>query len=173
MGAGGPLRGAAWPDPANPATMLSDVEVAVSRQYPVPEVTNSALETLRTHGEVAILDVREATEFDESHIEGALRVEPSLSTEQFISRFGNEIMGKQVVFYCSVGVRSGQFLERTLPVLQRAGVTAAYNLRGGIFRWFARGGRVVAQLGVAHSVHPYDTAWGQLLARTIAAAHAR
>jgi rhodanese-related sulfurtransferase len=169
MIAGGPLRGAGWPDPGNPATSLADVEAAVSRQYPVPEVTGAAFEGLQTQGDVVIFDVREASEYQQSHIERAVRVEPSLSSDEFVSRYASAMKGRSVVLYCSVGVRSGQLLDRALPLLKRAGVAAAYNLRGGIFRWFADGGRVVAHSGPARSVHPYDDAWGKLLTRTIAA----
>lgn len=169
LAAGSPLRGAGWPDPANPATSLADVEAAVSRQYPVPEISNTVLDTLRTTGNVVVFDVREANEFEQSHIEGALRIEPGLSADELVARYAHRIEGRPVVFYCSVGVRSGQMLEGAVALLRRAGATGAYNLRGGIFRWFAGGGRVVARSGPARSVHPYDAAWGKLLMRTIAA----
>ena len=75
-----------------------------------------------------------------------------------------------MVFYCAVGVRSGLMLARVQPVLASKGAQAAYNLRGGIFRWHAAGRSLVADgTGIAPTtVHPYDAAWGKLLDRTLA-----
>ena len=41
---------------------------------------------------------------------------------------------------------------------------SAYNLSGGVFRWSADGGSLVAAAGEG-VVHPYDAAWGELLRR--------
>jgi len=162
----------AWPrisglDPTNPKVTLGDIETTVARSFPVPEISNGGLSGLAS--DVVLFDVREADEFAQSHIAGAKRIDPGMSQADFLARYGGEIAGKRVVFYCAVGVRSGIMLARVQSALPGLGVQQAYNLRGGIFRWYAAGGPVVAQSGPAQSVHPYDGAWKQLLDRTLSA----
>jgi len=161
-----------WPrvsglDPANPKVTLGDIETTVARSFAVPEITSGGLSGLA--GDVVLFDVHEPDEFAQSHISGAKRIDPGLSAADFLARYGREIAGKRVVFYCAVGVRSGVMLARVQSALPGVGVSKAYNLRGGIFRWYAAGGPVVAQSGPAQSVHPYDGAWKQLLDRTLSA----
>jgi len=158
-----------WPDPTDPRTTLADVEAAVSRKIPVPEISVPEFGDTLSQPDTMIFDVREPSEFARSHISGATRIDPGLSAAAFAARFGNEIRGKKVVFYCAVGVRSGTMLERVRSVLSTGGATSALNLKGGIFRWYASGRPLVADTGVAHDVHHYDEAWGKLLARTVAA----
>ena len=158
-----------WPDPADPKTTLSAVEAIVSRKISVPEITAPALRSALARPDTMTFDVREPAEYAKSHIAGAIRIDPGLSARALAARFGNDIRGKTVVFYCAVGVRSGYMLERVQSVLADSGAKAGYNLRGGIFRWYASGGPVVSITGPAHSVHPYDEEWGKLLARTLAA----
>lgn len=161
-----------WPrvsglDPTNPKVELSDIEATVARTYRVPEISNVALASLSK--DTVLFDVREADEFAQSHIAGATRIDPAMSAADFVARHGREIAGKPVVFYCAVGVRSGIMLARVQAALPGLGVRKAYNLRGGIFRWYAAGGPVVAQSGAVNGVHPYDGAWKQLLDRTLGA----
>jgi rhodanese-related sulfurtransferase len=153
-----------WPDPSDPATSLGDVEVAVSRHYPVPELTSDQLKPLMARGDVVLFDVREPAEFDVSHIRGARRIDPGLAARSFMELMGSDLKGKQLVFYCSVGVRSGQMAQMLQSTFEAKGARA-FNLRGGIFRWYALGGEVVADAGPVQAVHPYDSSWGQLLER--------
>lgn len=170
------LAGSAWFwqqngafDPANPSVGLADVEATVSRRYKVPEMSSAVLAGRLSAPDVVLFDVREADEFAQSHIAGAQRVDPGMTAQAFLARYGRDLKGKVVVFYCAVGVRSGIMLDRVQAVLPGVGATAAYNLRGGIFRWHATGQSVQSQAGVAASVHPYDADWKQLLDRTLAA----
>ena len=172
------LAGFAWVsstgrafDPVNPRVTLSDIEATVSQKYPVPEVTDAGLADRLGRADTLLFDVREPDEFAQSHLTGARRIDPEMSAEEFRAAFGPEIKGRTVVFYCAVGARSGRMLARIQPELTSEGAQAAYNLRGGIFRWHAAGRSLVAD-GSAGSapqtVHPYDAAWGTLLNRTLA-----
>lgn len=161
-------RVGAWPDPSNPTTSLGDVEAAVLRRYPVPELTSEQRKSLMESGDVVLLDVREPAEFDVSHIRAARRIDPGLPADSFVALAGNDIKGKKIVLYCSVGVRSGEMLQVMQSTLKEKGAAAAFNLRGGIFRWYARGGEVVSSAGPVHKIHPYDSSWRQLLVRTVA-----
>lgn len=160
-----------WPDPSDPATTLADVERAVTRKILVPEMATTDLQSSlqKKKAELLVFDVREPAEYAQSHIEGAHRIDPSMSAAEFAARFGNMAQGKTVVFYCAVGVRSGQMLQRVQSDLKERGAVEGYNLRGGIFRWHAERAPVVTEAGPASSVHPFDGSWGKLLDRTIAA----
>lgn len=65
--------------------------------------------------------------------------------------------GKPVVFYCSIGYRSGEAAERAKTLLDPQ--TPIYNLHGGIFQW-ANEDR---PLEGGDRVHGYDEKWIQLL----------
>lgn len=161
----------AWPDPNDASTTLADVEATVSRKIPVPEITAPDLREALSQTSTLTFDVREPGEYAHSRIAGSTRIDPGLSPEAFAARYGHDLRGKTVVFYCAVGFRSGQMLDRMQSVLRQSGARAAYNLRGGIFRWHTSGNPVVTDGGIARSIHPYDAAWGKLLARTTAASH--
>jgi rhodanese-related sulfurtransferase len=162
---------AGWPDPTNPNVTLDDVEATVARRLPVPELTDGELVAKLALGNVVVFDVREADEFAKSHLAGAHRIDPDMSAEAFRERFGAELKGRSVVFYCAVGVRSGYMLARVQPVLAASHAVEAHNLRGGIFRWRTAGRPLIAETMSRPSadapVHPYDARWGLLLDRTL------
>lgn len=102
-----------------------------------------------------LLDVRTRAEFDVSHLRDAHHADPDeLSIESL-----HIPPNATVVVYCSVGYRSGAFIEQ----IQRAGIRNVYNLEGGIFEW-ANDGRPVYRDGKpTELVHPYDWLWSRLL----------
>ena len=109
-----------------------------------------------------VFDVREPDEFAVSHLPGAVRIDPGLSTEDFEARFGDALAGKQAVFYCSVGRRSSIAAERYADVLEARGVRSA-NLARGIFGWVNEERQLVSASGPTDVVHPYDAVWGRLV----------
>jgi len=153
-------------DPTNPRVTLADIEQVVAAKFPVPEITAPELTAALADPGTVVFDVREADEHAQSHIPGARRVSPGLSGDAFLKTYGAEIVGKRVVVYCSVGVRSGILAQRIAAANNEA--STVVNLRGGIFRWHATGGRLAAPQSTAPvEVHPYDANWGQLLSRTL------
>lgn len=154
-------------DPTDPRVSLADIETKVARRFSVPELTDSALVTAMAQPGTVLFDVRDAEEYDLSHLQGTTRIDPGMSADAFLATYGGELKGKSVVFYCAVGVRSGLMLARVADKLAATGATAGYNLRGGIFRWHASGRPLVADRGPVATVHHYDQAWGQLLDRTL------
>ena len=155
-------------DPTNPKVTLRDVEATVSRLYRVPEIDANTLTANLSKPNVVVFDVREEDEFAKSHLPGARRIDPGMSAEAFMAKYGQELQGKEVVFYCAVGVRSGRLLSRVENKLPSAGVTSAKNLRGGIFRWHASQGALVTDTGApASGVHHFDDNWSQLLQRSL------
>lgn len=153
-------------DPTNPGTTLADVERWVATLVPVPEITTPALAPQIARDDIVLFDVRERAEFDQSHLMGAIHVDPDMDAAGFMAAHGPRLNARAVVFYCSVGLRSGRLLARIADSIPRSVPVAAFNLRGGIFRWFIEGRPVLSAAGPARDVHPFDAAWGALLARS-------
>lgn len=153
-------------DPTNPRVTLEDVEREVIRRYPVDDVLPSTLAAMVANGDIALLDVRTKEEFELGHLAGAIRIEPGSSAEEILRLHQAHLMGRPVVFYCAVGVRSSQVLMQTLRELAPHTDGRLYNLRGGVFRWTAEG-RPLVSGNKPGKAHPYDKDWGQLLSRTV------
>lgn len=157
------------PDPADPRTTMQDVEAAVTRLLPVPEITPVELaKRIETGARLVLLDVREAAEYAQSRIPGAIRVQPGTPAPAVIARHGAAMEGAMVVFYCAVGWRSGLKVQGIRQAAAQVPADALFNLRGGIFRWYAEG-RALAFGPDASGVHPFSKSWGQLLRRLVQA----
>ena len=153
------------PDPADPRTTMQDVEAAVARLLPVPEITAAELARRIDAGErILLFDVREPAEYAQSRIPGALRVAPGAPAAAVLAEHGARMRGATVVLYCAVGWRSGLLLQGVREAADGAGAAALFNLRGGIFRWQAEARPLEFGPG-ATGVHPFDSTWGRLLAR--------
>lgn len=110
-----------------------------------------------------IFDVRTPEEFERSHLKSAIRLNPGMAGAEFETAFGENVHGKRLVFYCSVGARSSMLAERVKESLSSHQTQEILNLRGGIFRWYNEGLPVHNQDGATDDVHPYDLFWGKLL----------
>jgi len=146
--------------------LLSLVEKTIAGQFPVPTLDWQDLKAGLVSSDSSrflLFDVRTPQEYEVSHLASAIRVDPDLPAEEFIKQYGDSLPGKCVVFYCSVGYRSAQLLQRLQKVLQAARVHSAANLRGGIFRWHNEGNPVVNATGPVQAVHPYNRFWGTLI----------
>lgn len=154
-------------NPSSPSVSLAAVENYVEKKFPVRNLSAAEFVERRRNRKIVLLDVRENEEFEISHIAGAIRVNPNETVQGFMTKLANELRGAEVVFYCSVGVRSSRFLQEMEPALRKLGVEHAYNLRGGIFRWHIEERPVYRGSLQAQSVHPFDEAWGKLLERSL------
>jgi len=156
-------------DPAAPDVRLDAVERAVARLWPVPTLDAAALAARLAAGRAPpVFDVREADEFDQAHIPGAVRVDPGISGRAFLAAHG-ESAARGGVFVCAVGARSSRLLARIRSASPGWQPPEFANLRGGMFRWAAEGHPMVDAAGrPAPAVHPYGPRWGALLARTLA-----
>ena len=103
-----------------------------------------------------LLDVREAAEFEVSHLHGALRVEPDAPAANVLAKVDP---ARPIVVYCSVGYRSSKLAQRLIE----AGGKNVTNLEGSIFAW-ANEGRAMEKAGhPVKTVHPYNAVFGRLL----------
>ena len=106
-----------------------------------------------------ILDAREKTEYNTSHIKNAKYV----GYDKFkMSSLKGVDKNTTIVIYCSVGYRSEKIGEK----LKKAGYTKVLNLQGGIFDWVNSGYLVYDNNGNETSkVHAYDKFWGKWLTK--------
>lgn len=115
--------------------------------------------------DLLLIDARSTDEFSVSHLKGAHHVAPNTTAEQFQSQFGDQIKGKDVVFYCAVGVRSSTLATRVGKVLKANGARSVSNLAGGIFAWHNEKRPLVDANGATQKVHTYDQWWGRMVER--------
>jgi sulfur-carrier protein adenylyltransferase/sulfurtransferase len=99
----------------------------------IPEVSPAEADALRQRGGVTLVDVREASEWDEGHIPGAVHISKSY-LEQQIEAAAPE-RDKPVVLYCAGGIRS-LFAGQTLKEM---GYTEVVSMSGGFQQWKGQG----------------------------------
>ena len=97
---------------------------------PAHELTPAQLKEALDGGEVELIDVREAYEWEAGRIPGAKHIE----IERLASRADDIGQDKPVVFMCRLGVRSAMAMQAF-----RASGWDAYHLGGGIQRWADEG----------------------------------
>jgi sterol desaturase/sphingolipid hydroxylase (fatty acid hydroxylase superfamily)/rhodanese-related sulfurtransferase len=112
-----------------------------------------------------ILDVREADEFAVSHLKGAVRIDPDAELADIIQAIGARLKGRDIIVYCSVGVRSTTLADRVREDLKGRGARRIANLSQGIFGWHNAGRPLMLGQGPTPYVHPYNALWGQLVTR--------
>jgi rhodanese-related sulfurtransferase len=139
-----------------------------------------------------IFDVREKDEFEVSHIKDAKLLLPSTWKSSFLKKYGEQIKGKEIIFYCSVGVRSTKMANYLGQSLKEIGAKEIYNLEEGIFGWANQGAPLYKfdeddkkakvklndkkhsrievsknetqkETNTTTKVHPYNNHWGQLI----------
>jgi rhodanese-related sulfurtransferase len=144
---------------------LNDIERQVQQSHPgVRSLIAEDFEQRLARGEeVLVLDVREKEEFAVSRLRGAERVEPDITSDQFLARYGDRLAGKTVLLYCSVGVRSSRLAERIDTAVRQAGSRGAFNLRGGVFAWHNTGRQLENASGATEAVHGYSASWARLV----------
>lgn len=140
---------------------LNDLEAGIARDYSdVTHLTPEQFEVaMRTPEKVLLLDARPEGEVGVSRLPGAIAVDPDIDSDAFLVRFGELARGRDVVIYCSVGVRSSKLATRVRTALQANGAKRVANLRGGIFAWHNTGRPLMDAAGGTEWVHPYSTRW--------------
>jgi sulfur-carrier protein adenylyltransferase/sulfurtransferase len=116
------------------ATKQLTTEQAKAR---VEEVTPDQASRELAVGDVALIDVRERHEWDESHLEGATLI-PQLTVAD---RIGETVpdRSQRTLVYCATGNRSA----RAAAILEDLGYENVASVEGGIVRWAGDGLPVV------------------------------
>jgi molybdopterin/thiamine biosynthesis adenylyltransferase/rhodanese-related sulfurtransferase len=99
----------------------------------IPEVTPPEADALRQSGRAVVLDVREASEWEQGHIPGAIHISKSYLEQQVEAAVPDR--DAKVVLYCAGGVRS-LFGAQTLRAL---GYTDVTSMSGGFQQWKSQG----------------------------------
>lgn len=128
--------------------------------FDAPVITQGRLRELLEGDEaddVLLVDTRSAEEYRVSRLPGAVRWSDFKAGPPPTEVLEHARAGRPVVFYCSIGYRSGLAAERVVGQVGKD--RSVYNLKGGIFQW-ANEGR---PLEGGPRVHGYDEQWGRLL----------
>jgi rhodanese-related sulfurtransferase len=103
-----------------------------------------------------LLDARPDSSFARSHIQGAVRLDP---THPDLSVLAHVPRDQPLVVYDAAGVMGTAMVTG----LTGAGFSRVSNLEGGIFRWVNEGNSIVSDSGPATAVDPVSWGWGRLL----------
>ncbi len=144
------------PPPDRPTLVNAAFDDRLTRllRYDVPLISVDSLTRLP---EPLLLDVREHTEYQVSHLPGAIRVQPGQNPPTWLDTVARN---QPIVVYCSVGYRSENFARE----LRDDGFTEVSNLYGSLFEWVDRGHLVVDSTAApTRQVHTYNQRWGQWL----------
>ncbi|SIS41962.1 Rhodanese-related sulfurtransferase [Zobellia uliginosa] len=116
-------------------------------------------DSLKNASNAVLLDAREKSEYEVSHLKNAIWVGyDTFELDSIVQKIKNK--NSEIVVYCSIGVRSEDIGEK----LQQAGYTKVKNLYGGIFEWKNRGNPVFDSSGnETEQVHAFNKQWGKLL----------
>ena len=107
-----------------------------------------------------LLDIREKTEYEVSHLPDAYNVPPNTPIANLLDTILQDVTpDRKIILYCSVGLRSAIFTQQ----LQDAGFTNVYNFNGSIFEWANLNKPVYQGDRLVKKVHPYDRKWGEFL----------
>jgi len=106
-----------------------------------------------------VLDTRESTEYEVSHIKNARNVGYiwfDMRNVYDIPKTAN------IVVYCTIGFRSQKICQK----LTSLGYQHVYNLYGSIFEWVNRGYPVYKSNGIQTSeIHTYDESWAKWVSK--------
>ncbi len=146
--------------------LLDAAIMMIERTHRVENLTTDELAAMLVGAEPPLLfDIRTAAEFEKSRIATAVRLDPDTAPDDFAARYAALVAERDLVFYCSIGQRSTELLERVESVCRTAGAKSCRNLRGGIFRWYNEGKPVVDASGMTNDIHGYDPVWAVMVER--------
>ncbi|KAA3597139.1 MAG: rhodanese-like domain-containing protein [Calditrichaeota bacterium] len=111
---------------------------------------------LKLNSKFYLLDTREQSEFEVSHLENAVCVGYDNFSLDSVKEFAKS---DTIVVYCSIGYRSSKIAEK----LQEQGFKNVFNLYGGIFQWVNSELPVFRKGKAIEEIHPYDIFWGKLV----------
>ncbi|MEQ1671538.1 MAG: rhodanese-like domain-containing protein [Hyphomicrobium sp.] len=154
--------------PRNTEFTMDAIVSDVYQRFPeVEQLTAEDLAPKLTSAKPPLLiDVRDDAEYKVSHLAGAERVAPASKPADVVTNLSAKVAGREVVYYCSVGLRSSELASATQDGLVKAGATGVSSLVGGVFGWHnAKRALVDASGAPTEAIHPYNAKWGKLVER--------
>ena len=152
-------------DTKNAKTAIQAVDKfhqGVVKRYPTVEHISTKQLAQMPRESVLLFDVREATEFNVSHLAHAIRVDPDINPGTFLTQHSHKMHGKTIIFYCSLGERSSKLAQAVLDTAAATDVSIV-NLEGGLFKWHNEQRTVVDASGVTENIHSYSRFWQRYL----------
>ena len=117
----------------------------------IAEITASKLLQMKNLGNVVIVDSKTPDEYHVSMIPDAIT---KVEFESNLDKYRNAA----IVVYCTIGVRSGKYVESLLNM-----GFDAYNLKGGVLMWAHGGGKFVDRNDKdTKRVHIFGSKWDLL-----------
>jgi len=153
------------PIASGPTSLRATIGDVAQRWPEIGHIAPAQVGPLLDDRKVVLFDVRQDAEYAVSHLPGAIHVKPGTSRGAFLDRYGDDVKGKTVVFYCSVGERSSSLASQVAEDLKARGALAVEDLAGGIFAWHGEARPLVDAKGSTEFVHPFDASWGRLVSR--------
>jgi molybdopterin/thiamine biosynthesis adenylyltransferase/rhodanese-related sulfurtransferase len=123
--------------PASGADLIAQAKAEIEEVQPT-EAAAEIADAKESGDDVALVDVREQTEFEERHIDGAIHV-PRSYLESRIEQFVPD-RSRRIILYCASGIRSA-LAAKTLA--EDLGYEDVSSMAGGITLWRDRGLPVV------------------------------
>ena len=122
--------------------------------FSVPTIS---VDSLKKINDRILLDAREQSEFDVSHLPTARYCGYDHFDPSVLAGIPKD---KRIVVYCSIGVRSEKIAEK----IKAMGYTNVANLYGGHFEWINTGNGAVDKTGSkTKKVHAYNRLWSIFL----------
>ena len=149
-----------------PDWLLDAAILMIERTHRVENLATDELAAMLASQEPPLLfDIRTAVEYEMSRIATAVHLDPDTGPDDFSARYGTLLAERELVFYCSVGQRSSELLDRVESVCRKARAKSSRNLRGGIFRWYNESKPVFDASGLTDDIHEFDPIWSMMLKR--------
>ena len=158
------IAGAALYAHNRPADLNALHQGIISDYSQVSHISAEAFDRQNTD-DIILLDIREADEFAISHIAGAQRIDPEVSTESLLTQLPRDLTDKTIIVYCSVGRRSTALAARAQTHLLVKGAADIVNLEGGIFGWHNEKRPLISASGSTDYIHPYNEYWNRWVKR--------
>ena len=147
-----------------PADLNALHQGIISDYSQVSHISAEAFDRQNTD-DIILLDIREADEFAISHIAGARRIDPEMSTENLLTQLPKDLTDKTIIVYCTVGRRSSALAARAKARLLAKGAADIVNLEGGIFAWHNEKRPLTSASGSTDYIHPYNEYWNRWVKR--------
>ncbi len=123
--------------------------------YTVDLISTSELAArMNSEENILIIDTRSRSEYDTSHIQGALFVDYENPNLLFLKEIPRS---RQIILYCTVGYRSEKIGELVLE----QGFNLVFNLYGGITQWVNDSYPIFNSEGETKIVHGYSEEWAR------------
>eukprot|EP00062_Callorhinchus_milii_P011664 gi/632957852/ref/XP_007894710.1/ PREDICTED: uncharacterized protein LOC103180580 [Callorhinchus milii] len=158
--------------------MLKPVSEWIKHSFQTVEnVSSDSLEQLlkEDRDRVVLVDVRSPGEFEVSHLQGAVRVEPdNTAMDSVIQQLDLGLAGgeelREIICYCTTGYQAAHLAQNLNTFLESEcgrglrGQLKVSNLEGGFLKWTRENRAIVDSSNQpTTSVHPYNELWVELL----------